>query len=73
MGTGVHDKPCPGGPVPRGCIAAKARGFSMLGGACVCVRVCGQPPQFCERVWTRSTTPWGSWVFVYLWVWWLCV
>lgn len=80
MGTGVHGKPCPGGPVPRGCRAAKARGFSTLGGVCVCARACArmcvglcQLPQSCECVWMQGTEPRVSWVFVYLWVWWPCV
>ena len=41
MGTGVHGEPCPRGPVPRGCMAAKARASLCLGEfVCVCVWVC---------------------------------
>lgn len=54
MCTGVRGEPRPRGPIPRGFVAAKAWGFSVLGGVCVCVcvRAC-QPAQFCElvRVW----------------------
>jgi hypothetical protein len=38
-GVGVHGEPCPWGPVPRGCVAAKVWGFSALR-ECVCVCVC---------------------------------
>ena len=41
MGTGVHGEPCPRGPVPRGCMVAKARASLCLGEfVCVCVCVC---------------------------------
>lgn len=67
---GVHGEPCPGGPVPRGCMAAKARASLCLGEfMCVCVCAC-QPPQFCECICVQG---WESWLFVCLWVWWLCV
>lgn len=62
MGTGVRGEPRPGGPVPRGCMAAKARGFSVLGGVRVRARAC-QPPQFCELICVQG---WESWVFVCL-------
>ena len=41
MGMGVHGEPCPGGPVPRGCMPAKAQASLCLGEfVCVCVCVC---------------------------------
>ena len=66
MGMGVRGEPRPGGPVPKGCMAAKAQGFSVPGRVrvcvCVCLCVCASlHNSVSERICVQG---WESWVFV---------